>query len=52
MDSDKMETQPVVVVDDPQLAIKTPKLTTTSWLPTVTVPAPGVNRFGGVTEYE
>jgi hypothetical protein len=40
------------VVVDPQLAIKTFRSTTTSWLSTVTVPAVGVNRFGGVTEYE
>lgn len=47
-----METQPVVVVDDPQLAMKTYKVTKTSWLSTVTAPAPGVNRFAGETEYE
>jgi len=46
-----METQPVVVVD-PQLERKRSKLTTTTWLSTVTVPAFGVKREGGVTEYE
>jgi hypothetical protein len=45
-----METQPVVVVD-PQLERKRSRLTTASWLSTVTVPALGVSRFAAVTEY-
>jgi hypothetical protein len=51
MDSNKRETQPMVVVD-PQLERKRSRLITTSWLSTVTVPAFGVKREDGETEYE